>query len=280
MKIQIKDFDTTGIANVKYPKTLRKSVEEAVSLWEKFCDLPESEKRLVPYSSSSTGVGYELKDGVGKGGDRKENFDITIPGESWVTENAKSFKSPDALRFVKKVGELVTLMKPLIVEFAKEVEKQFGLEGFTREVSDSDSAFFVRFIHYFGDRKVGEEIATSHVDQSGFTLHLYESAEGFECLMHSGKNSGKWIRVPVTAGNTVIIPSMQLQLVSTGLLRAMCHRVVATEKTAPKGRYSAVCFVQLKNTPQYDKAKSGRLQEKEPGFNYEMPIGEFKRLFK
>lgn len=280
MKTQIRNLETTGIANVKYPKALRKAVEEAVILWKKFCDLPESEKKLVPYSSSSTGVGYELKDGVGKSADKKENFDITIPGESWVSENAKSFKSPDTLRFVKKVGELVTLMKPLILEFAKEVEKEFRVPGFASEVSESDSAFFVRFIHYFGDRKVGDEIATSHVDQSGFTLHLFESSEGFECLMFSGKNFGKWIRVLVTAGKTVIIPSMQLQLRSKGRLPALCHRVVATKDTASKGRYSAVCFVQLKNTPQYDKAKHGRLQEKEPGFNYSMNLGEFGKLFK
>ncbi len=86
--------------------------------------------------------------------------------------------------------------------------------------------------------------------------------------------------MPVSESRTVIIPAMQLQLRSKGKLRALWHRVVATPETAKAGRYSAVCFVQLKNTSKYDKEKWGRLQEMEEGFNYNMSPQEFAKFFK
>jgi isopenicillin N synthase-like dioxygenase len=156
------------------------------------------------------------------------------------------------------------------------VEEVYGLQGLYDEVANGESVFFVRFIHYFGDREVGEEIATAHPDQSGFTPHLFESAPGLQRLTYDGR----WVDMPVIEGGMVIIPAMQLQLRSEGTLRALCHRVVAVSETMDVGRYSAVCFVQLPRTPKYDKATQGRLQEKEPGFNYQMSYEEFSKLFK
>jgi isopenicillin N synthase-like dioxygenase len=165
-------------------------------------------------------------------------------------------------------------MQPTIIRFAEMVGDEYHLQGFADEVRVSE--FFVRFIHYFENRVVGDETATAHVDQSGFTFHLFESAPGLQCLT----KEYAWIDMPVSEGETVVIPAMQLQLRSKGELEALFHRVVATEETAATGRYSAVCFVQLKNTPKYDKETHGRLQEKEPGFNYGMPSTEFAKLFK
>jgi len=56
--------------------------------------------------------------------------------------------------------------------------------------------------------------------------------------------------------------------------------VVANPETSEAGRYSAVCFIQFKNTPKYDKETHGRLQEKKPGFNYDLSHEEFSKLFK
>jgi hypothetical protein len=88
-----------------------------------------------------------------------------------------------------------------------------------------------------------------------------------------------WWDMPVSSGETTIIPAMQMQLRSKGKLTALCHRVVATPGTAIQGRFAAVCFVQLKNTPKYDKNRWGRLQEKKPGFNYDMSHDDFAKLF-
>ncbi len=277
MNTSITQLGTHGFVSISYPPDLRQAVVDTISLWHKFCALPEEVKRGLPYSNGADGVGYELKLGEGPSADRKENFDITLAGEQWVEQHLGSVSSDVARRFVQQASTLVGLMKPTIVQFAAQVESEFGIKGFAKEVEESEVAFFVRFIHYFGDRKIGEETATAHTDQSGFTLHLFESAPGLQCLTYDDR---QWIDMPVSEGETVIIPSMQLQLRSEGTLRALCHRVVATPETAGHGRYSAVCFVQLSRTPKYDKAGHGRLQEKKPGFNYDMPHGEFVQMFK
>lgn len=271
----IENLATAGFVSMKYPPELRVAVEKAVASWQEFCALPTEVKCSLPYSNNADGVGYELKDGSGNKADRKENFDITTSSKRWLTENASKVQNAVALHFIEDASALVALTKPLIVDFAQQAEQAFALADFAKEVEESEDAYFIRFIHYFGDRKVGEETASAHADQSGFTPHLYESAAGLQCLTHEKQ----WIDMPVSADETVIIPSMQMQLRSDGKLKATCHRVVATTQTAKEGRYSAVSFVQLKKTPKYDKERCGRLQEKTPGFNYEMPPEEFAGLF-
>jgi isopenicillin N synthase-like dioxygenase len=145
----MKTFKTTGRYVVVYPKPLREAVIAAIEEWKQFCALPLEEKKKTPYSNNAAGVGYEFKDGSGPGGDFKENMDVTT-------------------------GPFIDLIRATTLEFARKCESEFGLTGFEEEVSRS--TFFVRFIHYFGDRELGVETATAHVDQSAFTLHLYDSA--------------------------------------------------------------------------------------------------------
>jgi 2OG-Fe(II) oxygenase superfamily len=275
-KGSITDLKTKGHVAVEYPADLRVAVEEAVAAWVQFCALSTVAKTALPYSNGGTGVGYELKNGVGNKADRKENFDVTTAGIDWLAANIEAIGNPVALDFVERATGLVAYVKPLILEFARQCEEEYGLEGFLAEVEASEPQFFIRFIHYFGDRELGDETATAHTDQSGFTLHLFESDRGLQCLPYDGE----WEDMHVSAGETVIIPAMQMQLRSVGNLRALCHRVIAYPETAEAGRYAAVCFVQLVHTPKYDKDGAGRLQEKEPGFNYDMPIVEFRKLFK
>ncbi len=277
MNSPISDLKTKGFVTLEYPPELRKAVQVAIGAWQGFFQLPIDDKAVLPYSNQAAGVGYEVKVGNGPKADRKENFDLTIAGKSWLESNLVHFENPAALNFVNRALGLIPVMKPLILDFARQAESTFGLAGFADEVAVSENAYFVRFIHYFGGRQMGDEMATAHADQSGFTLHLFESDPGLECLSLSDK---KWIDMPVSEGETVIIPAMQLQLRSQGKLTALAHRVTARPETVKKGRFSAVCFIQLKNTSQYDKARHGRLQEKEPGFNYGMTHGEFAKLFK
>lgn len=272
----ITDLKTRGFFELTYPRDLRQAVITAIESWKQFCDLPTSVKKGLPYSNNADGVGYELKDGVGNKADRKENFDVAIAGAQWLNSHLSEIDSEAAVKFIQDATALVSILKPTILEFARQAEEAFTIDNFVNEVDQGEDVFFVRFIHYFGDRDVGEETATAHNDQSGFTLHLFESHPGLQCLT-SDRN---WIDMPVSEGQTVIIPSMQMQLRTEGKLKALPHRVIATPETALSGRYSAVCFVQLKNTPKYDKDTHGRLQEKEPGFNYDMSHPEFSKLFK
>ncbi len=258
------DLESSGEVVYRYQTELRSAITKAAASWKNFCQLPEEKKTRLPYSNSSAGVGYELKDGSGYKMDRKENFDITTAGEAWLRQRIAAMLDPAVHAFTEDAITLVKAVRPLVLEFAQQVEAEYGIQGFVDEVAASEDAFFIRFIHYFGDRKVGEEICVPHVDQSGFTPHLYESAPGLQRLTYEDE----WVDMPVSEGETVVIPAIQMQLRSEGALRALCHR------------YSAVCFVQLKNTPKYDKETWGRLQEREAGFNYSLPHNEFKTLFK
>lgn len=279
MNTPIENLQHKGYVLFSYPATLQWFVDRSVESWKKFCALPVEIKKGLPYSNDGAGVGYELKEGVGRNADRKENFDVAIGGRDWLDTHSAHIASPVVREFIINATTLVSIMKPLILDFARQAEKAYWLKGFVDEVVNGEDAFFVRFIRYTGNREVGEEIATAHADQSAFTLHLSESDPGFQYLSLARRNR-KWVDLPFSDGETFIIPSMQMQLRSKGKLKALCHRVVATKKTAKKGRESMVCFVQLKNFPKYDKARHGRLQEKPAGFNYDMSPTEFKKLFK
>jgi hypothetical protein len=260
---------------VPYPKELRHAVEKTVELWEAFTKLPVEVKAALPYHGSAAGVGYELKTGNGVSADRKENFDVSVGGEMWLAANRAYIENKIAHNFIEHAASLVPLITPFVFDFAREVEERFGFAGFADEVHDSARTFFVRFIHYFAGSRAGEEIAGAHTDRSGFTLHLFESAGGLQFFGYDQQ----WRDLSVNAGETVVIPAMQMQLRSAGRFRALCHRVVATNESERAGRLSAVCFVELSRTPVYDKEKHGRLQEQDVGFNYTMPLQEFTQLF-
>lgn len=67
---------------------------------------------------------------------------------------------------------------------------------------------------------------------------------------------------------------------SAGAVKALAHRVVATEQTKDNGCHAIVCFVRLTDVPVYDKRMHRRLQEMPAGFNYDMSHAEFAKLFK
>lgn len=276
--MKIIELKTRGFVDLSYPPELRRAVEKAEESWRKFCELPQEKKALFGYSNNSAGVGYEKKDGSGPMGDIKENFDIALSGFGFLEGVLQEHFDPEvvARNFINDALALVEVMTPFVVSFALEAEQAFGLVGFCEEIRSGRESFFVRFIHYPPQKTDGESTAQAHLDQSGFTLHLFESDPGLECLTFEGE----WIPMPVSKSRTVIISDMQLQFRSKGEILALWHRVTANKKTSSRGRYSAVSFIQFKDTPKYNKDENGRLQEKPEGFNYKMPIEQFRRLFK
>jgi len=279
MNTFMNNLQTKGFVALPYPADLRQAVEEAQKCWKAFCALPDGIKRSFPYSNGGAGVGYEDKRVTGGGADFKVNFDLTFGDLAWLEGKAVDMANPTITAFIRAAIKVAELIGKPIITFAKDLEERFGMDGFESEVAESKNAYFIRFIHYFAGAEINQETAEAHTDQSGMTPHLFSSASGLECLTQEME----WVPMPVSHGEMVIIPSMQLQLRSKGALKATVHRVVATPETIETGRFSAVCFVQFKSTPKYDKSKKGRLQEahkKELGFNYRMPHDEFARLFK
>jgi isopenicillin N synthase-like dioxygenase len=277
MQSSFNSLKEAGFINVEYPEDLRRSVSKAIDAWKRFCALPESVKVQFPYASGEgMGVGYELKKEEGRTLDLKEDFHATLGARKWLRDTAIDIGDPQIAYFVGCTESLVETMDTLVLWFARMLEENYGVEGLTDEVKDSKDMWFVRFIHYFPGSKPGEEIGKAHADKSGFTLHLYESDPGLQYL----DRKMAWADMPVSETETVIIPGMRGQYRSKGDLKATFHRVVATKDTAKTGRFSAVCFVHLKRTPEYDKSRAGRLQEFKPGFNYSMSFDEFAKLFK
>ncbi len=273
----VRDFAKKGHVAVPYPAELKRAVLDTIDSWRAFCLLPAGLKSTFPYSNGGAGVGYESKTGSGPKGDVKENFDLSPGDAGWLYDNAKQFERAAVGRFIEDALRVAGELKPTVFDFAKRIEAEYGISGFEEEVRKSADRFFIRFIRYPAGQTAGTESATAHVDQSGFTFHLFESDAGLQYLPYEDRN---WSGMPVSDGHSVVIPAMQLQLRSESKLRALAHRVVVNEDTAIWGRFSAVCFVQLADTAKYDKEKHGRLQEKLAGFNYDMPHEEFSKLFK
>ena len=268
-------LQTDGFVNVPYPVAVRRMVMESLGLWEKFCSLPKETRRRFQYNEAGgMGVGCEFKETPGAHLDIKENLQFTRGHQAWL-ETAAVLSDPIAVSLIRSSAELVHFVAPLVLDFARRLETEFDLKGLVQEVDEGQDSWFIRYLHYFGGTTVGEEIAKSHADKSGFTLHLYESDPGLERLDYDLV----WRDMPVSEGETVIIPNMQMQVRSRGQLKATWHRVVSTQETAKTGRFSMVAFIPLQHTPAYNKAGGGRLQTFAPGFNYDMPQDEFERLF-
>jgi len=273
----IDSLGTNGYVYRAYPRDISMAVAGAMQAWKRFCDLPEKSRTSFGYHpNGGMGVGYELKKQAGAFRDLKEDFHFTSGMREWLAQVAEGTGRNTPVRLVAAANSLARELAPFIVEIAQDIERQYGLEGLAKEVAESQDMWFVRFLHYFGDRNPGDEIATSHADKCGFTLHLYEDAPGLQFLDFAKQ----WQDVPIAHDETFVIPGMRMQYRSHNKLKALFHRVVATQTTATTGRFSMVCFVHLKKTPAYDKAKSGRLQEFPPGFNYDMPFEDFSELFR
>ena len=268
---ELRDF---GLVNVDYPSDLREAVKEAVGSWKSFCNLSKEDKCTFAFleDTHGDGAGYELKEEKALKRDLKENFHVTLFQYERLAEIANKRTFP----FLHDAKILLDRMESLVLQFAKSVEEEFGVLGLVEEVKISKPYWILRYLHYFGNQEIGTEIAAPHADKGGFTLHLFESHEGLQYFCIQTKF---WEPMPVNEEQTVIIPGIQLQLRSEGDLKALYHRVVATEETASQGRFSMVCFIPFENTPKYNKKAFGNMQSHNIGFNYTMPHHQFSSLF-
>ncbi|MEO6536729.1 MAG: 2OG-Fe(II) oxygenase family protein [Candidatus Paceibacterota bacterium] len=275
--ISVEELRDKGKVYTTYPAELREAVARAMEAWQAFCVLPEDIKMQFPYEVDKwvSGNGYELKKESGDTLDQKENFHLRLRARDELLTRASAIGNPEITEFVEAGLVLPELIAPLLADFAQSMEEEFGMTGFAEDVAYATPSLLLRFLHYFGDQEPGKEIASPHVDKGGFTLHLYESDKGVEQLTFDGN----WTPVPVSHEQTVIFPALGLQYRLKSDVKAMCHKVVATEESAQNGRFSAVCFVDFRGNVPWNKEKFGRQQDLPPGFNYTMPWEEFKTRF-
>lgn len=271
-----KELATQGRLYVKYDPSLRVAVEEAMKTWEAFTQLPSEKKVLFGYTADAktSGNGYELK--LEGSLDRKEDCHLRMNVRDELLIEAAKADSVIGPAFVDAALKVNELMGSMVRDFARSVEHEYSIPGFEEDVMSYQPRWLLRFLHYFGDRHPGDEIAAPHQDKGGFTLHLYESHQGVEYLTYDTK---EWKPLPLSHDQTVIIPGMGLQNRSKCQLQALVHRVIATEETASTGRYSAVCFFNFNHARFFDKTRFGPQQAYAPGFFYGMPFEEFDKYF-
>jgi isopenicillin N synthase-like dioxygenase len=274
MTTTIDELKNLGLVNVNYPDDLREAVEKAVDSWKNFCQLSREDKCAFTFleDNHGDGCGFELKEERGSKKDLKENFHVTLFQHLRLSQIANTRTFP----FLNDAKTLLDKIEPLVIQFAKEIEEEYNIQGLAKDVQLSKPYWILRYLHYFGDQESGCEIAAPHADKGGFTLHLFESDEGLEYYCIQEK---VWKPMPVDEKQTVIIPAAQLQLWSKGALKALYHRVVANEKTALTGRFSMVCFIPFDSLPKYNKKAYGSMQTHETGFNYTISHEDYAKLF-
>ena len=268
--MNVDTLKTLGFVPVAYPVPLRERVLAAMASWQGFCALPEPEKRKLSGGDRLKDFGYMFRNDAGATADRKELFHVVRTNMGEFRRMVREVSDPRAGEFIEAINALIEASAPLVVEFARGVEREFGLSGFADEVSGSQDNWTFRYLHYVG----GDMLANAHADRGGFTLHLHESHPGGE---YFGFDRA-WHPWPVSDTQTIIFPSMALQHRSHNALKALWHRVLPTEETRTAGRYSMVGFIDFPHSFRYNDAVK-RLQDFPPGFNYDMPWDEFHSLF-
>lgn len=273
-----------GPWQVTYPEALNKKVTEAVESFEAFVALDPAIQDVFATSDRFNGYGFERKTGdaseaSGGSHDIKINFDTTLSGIESLDTAAQSIEGPagaTARDFIDAIRTLATHAQPAIVEVGELIERQSGVEGFKQRAETSAPDAFFRFLHYPAGVEADSVVGEPHPDNSGFTLHLYESTDGCEWL---DRDDETWHAMPVDEGSATAFASMQTQLVTGGEVDALWHRIVANETTVAFGRIAVVCFVALSDTPKYDRQSHGRLQEFPTGSTYSMAPEKFDELF-
>ncbi|MEZ4156396.1 MAG: 2OG-Fe(II) oxygenase family protein [Candidatus Paceibacterota bacterium] len=260
---------------VEYPPELLAPIQRNTQAWSDLCALsPEIKQKLrfVEDPRYLDGEGYELKTTPGDNLDLKENFHFTLSAYERLAESAKAH--PVLQEFIESSRSLIESSAERIVAFASELEISGNMPGLADEVASGKNRWILRNLHYFPGHDQ-DIVAGAHTDKAGFTLHLFEDKPGLE--FYDGVN---WQPFPTGPGHTVILPDIQMQYRSGGLIEATWHRVVANADVKAQGRKSAVMFIPFHKTPYFDKVRFGRQQDLPLGFNYGMPFEKFREMFR
>lgn len=268
--------DNAGVVSLEYLAEIQQVVKDTLTAWQAFINLPQAAKDTLASSNSHDGVGYEKKVGAGESRDIKENFDITIRGVTSLEEFHKGTDSPKAVQqLLAHCALLARTLRPMQLAYGDYISSTIQDGGaFLDTLKQSADEVFIRLLSY-PPSPLNSEVGEAHTDHSGFTIHLAETCGGCEAL----DTQGTWQPLPIEEGRATAFGSMQTQLATRGVIKALCHRIVATAETTKNGRLAIVAFTPLKDIPSYDREAHGRLQEKQPGFNYDMSRQDFAQLF-
>lgn len=268
--MDVKQLKTEGYVTIQYPGTIKAIVSDALASWQQFCALPEDLKIKLSNDDRTNDFGYMRRKDKGPRSDSKEMFHLKRAILPELLERAQAITDSRAIEYIQAVDTLIEAIQPTVEQFARSIEQEYNLPNLTKDMLAYQDRWTFRFLHYFG----GDVLAHPHADRGGFTLHLHETANGGEYLDFNGV----WHPWPISGEQTIIFPGMKLQHRSGSELKALWHRVTATEETRQQGRYAIVAFVEFDWTHVID-TEHHRMQDLSPGFNYSTVPSEFEKLF-
>lgn len=270
--MDVRTLSTAGYVSLRRTSDLQMRTEAAMAAWNLFCTLPYDEKAKLSGGDRVKDHGYMLRRDDGPKSDDKELFHLIKRNMPALLAQASTVENPAAVEFVHAVDVLIDAVMPHVVQFARDVERVYDMPGFVRDVRESSDQWTFRFLNYRPGKPI---LAAEHVDRGGFTLHLYESAQGGQ---YYGEDH-EWHDWPVDHGRTIIFPSMNMQHRSRCALKGLCHRVVANDETIRVGRQSMVAFIDFLHSHQFNKYGGKRMQDFGPGELAAMPFADFDSLF-
>ena len=270
--MEINNLEKEGFVSVKYTDSLRKAVEEAMSSWQRFCQLSDTDKRILSGGDRINDFGYMRRQDKGERADDKELFHASVKNMPILEEKALVIGDERATSYIRDVDTLIREIEPLIKEFVLSIEKTYGLNGLEERVLKAKSKWTFRYLHYFPIE--GEMLAHAHADRGDMTLHLYEDYDGGEYLDFENN----WQPWPVNKERGIIFPAIGLQYETEGKLKALWHRIKTTEETRKVGRFAMVAFIDFNHDYSWDSSKH-RIQNFEQGFNYSMSFKELQNFF-
>lgn len=255
-----------GYLLMDFPHSLR---HEALSLAERFYDLPLQERLALVATRETNFLGYIPSE------HEVESFRLEMPTFSgtrrrgycaydFITE-PHAF-SPSGLRcanmwpgdpvfareirdFNRKICEFTNGTAQQALEL---IDTFFGSE-LPRQAFDGATCSMTRFLLYEVTGTV--EISKAHTDYEFLAVVISEE-DGLE-IEHPGN---RWVTVPLEKAKCVILPGDMMAVASHGNIAAVRHRVVFGKRR----RLSVICFQGLK----YDTPIPY------PGRAYKVPFGE------
>ena len=130
-----------------------------------------------------------------------------------------------------------------------------------------------RYLHYFGDATL--EIKS----RRSYSHRRISSISSKRRALNIWICKKQWRPMPVRDGMTAIIPGMQLQFISGNEVKALCHRVIATEESYVFGRYSVVRFIPIPAQRSLIKMASAGSRIFLRVLTTRWPLREFQHLF-
>ena len=247
--------------------------------WQQVCQLPKEVLQQFGYipDARRSGVGFEVKTN-GSSYDHKLDMHVTLESLPALVAMADVVDTSGTFRsFIACAENLLVALKPLGINYAKRVEGWLGLRSLVDEVSASHKTWMLRFLYYPPGLPAGDILAQAHTDKGGYTIHILDEHGSLEFL--ESTNPSVWKSMQEMKNQAIVIPGIGLQDLTDSSLRAVAHKVTATEDSFLQGRIAAVCFVDFLSRRHFDKATYGSQQQQPVGWNYDSTPEEFSRYF-